>query len=174
LEFQETEEVFSIDDITVQTFDLPHPSGSLGYRFSANGSVLVVATDCELDQMAQNRDELAGDFAAPRIYDEKFLTSFRHADLLLIDCQYSDEEYLTKTDWGHNSIAAVVDLCCQVRPRMVALSHHDPMSNDETVTRFALQTSHRLRDRGVDDILVFGGRERLEVSVAPPKRSAKL
>ncbi len=169
LDFHETKKKFSIADVEIETFDLPHPSGSLGYRFSAGDSVFVMATDSEVDQVALNRDELEKDFTATRQYQPGFLSPMRDADLLLIDCQYADEEYKVKTGWGHNSLAAVVDLCRQVRPKMVALSHHDPVSNDATVSNRVKEASDRLRGFGINDILVFGGRERLAISVQTPK-----
>ena len=170
IQFLETQRRFQIDEIDVETFDLPHPSGSLGYRFTAGGSVFVLATDSELDQVAVNWETIKDDFRARREYEAEFLHHFRDADLLLIDCQYADDEYLPKRGWGHNSIAAVVDLCAQVRPKMVALSHHDPKSNDQIVGQYVKDANARLRALGIDDILVFGGREQLSIVVQSPKR----
>ncbi len=169
LQFDATDSKFAIGDVQVETFDLPHPSGSLGYRFCSGDSVFVMATDSEVDQVALNRDQLADDFFAPREFAPEFLAPMRDADLLLIDCQYADEEYQQKAGWGHNSLAAVVDLCRQVRPKMVALSHHDPMCNDVTVSDRVKEASDRLRALGLHDILVFGGREQIAISVQTPK-----
>lgn len=172
--FFETSREFNIGEFSVETFDLPHPNDSLGYRFSAGGSVFVMATDSELDQVALNKEEVQADFLASRQYDPEFLKPFMNADLLLIDCQYGDEEYKAKAGWGHNSIAAVVDLCQQVRPKMVALSHHDPMSSDQVVTERVTEAAERLHSIGVEDTLVFGAREQLSVSVQTPKRPPKI
>ncbi len=174
MSFLTTQREFSIGDVAVETFDLPHPSGSLGYRFSAGGSVFVMATDCELDQVAENHGDLCGDFLAPRIYSEEFLKPFRDVDLLVVDCQYTDQEYQPKVGWGHNAIASVVDFCSQVRPKMVSLFHHDPMTSDESIAERVKETSDRLCLLGRDDVLVFGAREQMTISVETPKRPPKI
>ncbi len=174
LDFFDTEKNLTIGSFSVETFDLPHPNDSLGYRFTAGDSVFVMATDSELDQVALNQKDVEANFQAKREYDPEFLKPFRDADLLLIDCQYSDEEYLGKKGWGHNSIAAVVDLCEQVQPKMVALSHHDPMSNDQVVTERVKEAVARLHERGIENTLAFGAREQMSVSVGAPKRPSRI
>ncbi len=169
MDFYETSREFSIDEVAIETFDLPHPNGSLGYRFAAGGAVFVMATDSELDQIAANGSQLNQDFLTPRAYDPAFMEPFRGADLLVVDCQYSDEEYRSRVGWGHNSIATVVDLCTQVRPKMVALTHHDPTSNDWSVAERVKEVCDRLQASGVHDVLVFGAREQLTISVQTPK-----
>lgn len=173
LNYFEAPESFSIGDIQIQSFGLPHPGGCLGYRFTAGGSVFVLATDCELDQVAINREELAESRSARRQYDPALTTWMESADLLVVDCQYTDEEYLGKIGWGHNSIKTVVDLCLQVRPRKVALFHHDPMSSDAMVTQRVHHAAQLLDDRGVGDTLVFGAREQLCLNVKSPKLEIK-
>ena len=165
LEYIRTTPDFSIGDVEIQTFGLPHPGGCLGYRFTAGGSVFVFATDCELDQIALNRNELTDNRSAPRQYDPAVTKWMEAADLLVVDCQYTDEEYRGKIGWGHNSIKTVVDLCGQVRPKKLGLIHHDPMSTDAMVTQRVHHTAQLLADRGVEDTLVFGAREQLCLNV---------
>jgi phosphoribosyl 1,2-cyclic phosphodiesterase len=169
LVFLTTSAEFEVGPARVKTFTLPHPGGCLGYRVESGGSVFVLATDCELDQRAANRDELKRSPEAKRSYAPELLEFFSGADLLIIDAQYTDEDYQGKADWGHNSMAAVVDLCTQVRPHMVALFHHDPTSNDRKVTAIVAETNRRLKQRGVKSVLVTGAREGLTVRVQKPK-----
>lgn len=165
LDFSVAEQKFSVGEIQIETFGLPHPGGSLGYRFTAGDSVFVFATDSELDQIATNQDELKVNHFASRKYPSQLTDWMSDADLLVIDCQYTDDEYLGKIGWGHNSITTVVDLCDQVRPKKVGLFHHDPMSTDSMVTKRIGLVADRLADRGIHDILVFGAREQLCVNV---------
>lgn len=161
-------EAFQIGSINVQPFRLPHPGGSIGYRLESGGSVFVFATDCELDSVALNRDELKKDHEAPRIYDPAFLANFKGANLIAIDAQYTDTVYKQRVGWGHNSTATLVDLCVQVSPHMLALTHHDPQSADEMVTLMSDETSRRVKDSG-QTVLVFAAREGLTLKVAKPK-----
>ncbi|HKB42180.1 MAG TPA: MBL fold metallo-hydrolase [Gemmataceae bacterium] len=174
LSFHDTAPEFAVEGITVRTARLPHPGGCLGYRLEVAGSVFVFATDSELDGVALNKDAVQADHAAPREYEPALVEFFRGANLLVIDCQYTDEEYAGRRGWGHNSIATVVDLCRQARPDAVALFHHDPESNDDKVLAMADETARRLESAGVTGALVFAARERLAMKVEKPTRPLAL
>jgi len=169
LAFQATSSEFDVGPVRVKTLPLPHPGGCLGYRVEANGSVFVLATDCELDQVAANRDEIEKSPEAPRVHDAALLEFFEGANLLVIDAQYTDEVYRGKAGWGHNSMAAVVDLCVQARPQMVALFHHDPASHDRKVNEIVYETCDRLKERRVTDVMAFAAREGMTLRVEKPK-----
>lgn len=172
LEFADTAQEFDVGEIQVETFPLPHPGGCLGYRLTTPESVFVLATDCELDQVALNREQVAADRHITRLYDEKLSAFLSGADMLVIDCQYSDEEYTSKVGWGHNSMATVIDLCSQVQPGSVALTHHDPESSDETVASRVKDATERLIARGHADVLAFSAREHVAMAVAKPLKPA--
>ncbi len=168
LDFRNATGRFQIDEVTVRTLPLPHKGGCLSYRLEAGNSVFIMATDCELDQAAANKEQLEADFSTPRIYDDAMLTFFHGAGLLVIDCQYNDDEYRNRAGWGHNSITTVADFCQQIRPEKVALFHHDPESNDARVAAFVSKVRQCLSDRGVSsqDVFVFAAREQLTVAVS--------
>ena len=174
LSFRDTAPEFAIEGVTVRTARLPHPGGCLGYRLEADGSVFVFATDSELDLAALNQDEVQANHAAPRQYEPALLEFFRGANVLVIDCQYTDDEYPAFRGWGHNSVATVVDLCVQARPDAVALFHHDPQSSDEKVSAMADDAGRRLERAGVTGALVFAARERLAMKVGKPARPLAL
>lgn len=142
----------------------------MAYRVEAGDSVFILATDCELDQVATNREELKADHLKPRQYNDELLKYFRGAQLLVIDCQYTDELYETRVGWGHNSLATVVDFCRQVQPGMLALFHHDPESTDEMVTRITDTVAKRLNTLN-ERVLVFAAREGLTVKAQWPTPS---
>jgi ribonuclease Z len=174
MDFLDTSPAFELEGLAVRTVHLPHPGGCLGYRVEAGNSVFVFATDSELDQVALNRDEVQADPTAPRCYEPALLGFFRGAHMLVIDCQYTDAEYVSKRGWGHNSVATVVDLCLQARPDMMVLFHHDPERNDEGVAALADEASARLERAGVTETLVLPARERLEMKVCKPLRPLAL
>jgi len=167
LSFKSIEDAFEIDNVRISTHPLPHPDGCMGYRVEAGDSVFVFATDSEFDKVALNQDEIAEDHSAARKYDEKLLKFLDRATLLVIDCQYTDEIYKHRQGWGHNSIATVIDLCRQVKPNMLALTHHDPQSSDDIVTTMAIDASQRAHDLGLKS-LVFAAREGMKFKVAKP------
>jgi ribonuclease Z len=173
-DFRTTGPVFEVGPVRVRTAELPHPGGCLGYRLEAGGSVFVLATDSEFDQVALNKEEVTADHLAPRQYEPALLDFLRGAHMLVIDCQYPDEEYQGKRNWGHNSIAAVADLCAQVRPSVLVLFHHDPESSDKKVSAMVAETCSRLEGGPAAQTLVVGARERLTMRVGEPIRPLAL
>ena len=109
-------------------------------------------------------ERVAENPAAHREYDDQLLAFLGGANLLIVDCQYTDEQYAKRVGWGHNSLASVVDLCRQVRPDMVALFHHDPQSYDHNVSMMVADAYRRLQE----GTLVFAAREGLEIRVEKP------
>ena len=77
----------TIGPLTVDSMEGAHPGGVSLFRVTGDGRRIVFATDCTLS------DRL---FAA--------LTEFaRDCDLLLIDGQYSDAEWPTRSTFGHST-----------------------------------------------------------------------
>jgi len=172
--FRDTSSEFCLDEVRVTTFALPHPGGTLSYRFETADSVFVLATDCELDQVGLNADELAQNYQARRSYDQPLLDFLRDVDLLVIDCQYTDEESPSRRGWGHNALGTVADLCAQVRPRMVSLFHHDPLRTDQQVIEMVERCDQQLKQWDIDEVFVFAAREGLTMRVTQPKRPPAL
>ena len=55
------------------------------------------------------------------------------ADLLILDAQYDDTEYMTKKKWGHSSCYSATDFAIRARAKCLALFHHDPESTDQAI-----------------------------------------
>jgi phosphoribosyl 1,2-cyclic phosphodiesterase len=174
LDFRTAGAAFEVGPVAVRTARLPHPGGCLGYRLEAEGAVFVLATDCELDQVARNAEEVRADPRAPRQYDPALLEFLSGAHVLVIDCQYTDAEYPSKRGWGHNALGAVADLCVQVRPDVLVLFHHDPTSDDAKVSGMADEVSGRLEGTAASGTLVLAARERLLMRVGKPLRPLSL
>ena len=173
LDFFPVPERFTLGPIDVRSFRLPHPGGCFGFRFEVDGNVLVYASDCELDQAALNSQEALQDLTVPRQFPPDLLGFFDGATLVIIDCQYPDDEYPQRIGWGHNSISAVIDLLRQVHVDMVALFHHDPQSTDDVVSAMTAAVLTGLQHYAHHPV-VFAAREGLALRVAPPKRPPKV
>ncbi len=174
LDFRDTTAAFQVGPAQVRTAALPHPGGCLGYRVEAGASTFVLATDSEMDTVALNRDEVKADPRAPRRYDPALLDFLRGANMLVIDCQYTDAEYPRFRGWGHNPVGTVVDLCRQVRPDVLVLFHHDPRSSDEKVTAMVGDAAAGLEGTEAAATLVMAARERMTVEVRRPIRPLAL
>lgn len=133
-----------IGSIQIRSQSLPHPGRSLGYRLEADGQTIVVATDCELDNPSLGKDAPN----TPWYQDFAMLDFFADADIIVIDCQYTDEEYRDKVGRGHNSISTVVELARRACPQELVLFHHDPESGDDKIDAMVRQANRQLADSG--------------------------
>jgi ribonuclease BN (tRNA processing enzyme) len=55
----------------------------------------------------------------------------READLLIHDCQYTDEEYVSHSGWGHSAVSHTLEFAKRSEARHTLLFHHDPYHDDD-------------------------------------------
>ena len=151
-------------DLSVATWEQPHPGGSYGYRFESRGRRVVYATDCELDAQLLNPRPTELTDAESRQFAAAVLNHYRDADLLIADAQYTSDEYKRRVGWGHPRLATVVNLALQARVKRLALFHHDPQRDDQQVTDLVVQARNRVvAAHGTLD--VFAAAEGAQISV---------
>jgi ribonuclease BN (tRNA processing enzyme) len=54
-------------------------------------------------------------------------------DVLLHDCQFSEDEYPSRVGWGHSSVAHAVQFAQRADVGRLVLFHHDPDRSDAGV-----------------------------------------
>ena len=59
----------------------------------------------------------------------------RDADLLIHDCQYTDDEYPGRVGWGHSRLSDTLTFARRTEAERVLLFHHDPLHSDEALDR---------------------------------------
>jgi phosphoribosyl 1,2-cyclic phosphodiesterase len=106
---------FHAGSMRVEAFNLNHPQGAVGFRIDSEGQVLVHAADHE--------------HGNPDI-DPGLIRAAKNADLLVMDAQYTPEEYVGKVGWGHSSYAHVAQVAQSAGVHGLLLFHHDPEHND--------------------------------------------
>lgn len=115
----EADETINIGEVQVTTGKLNHPGEALGYRVSWQGHSAVFVTDTE---------------HFPNRLDENVLSLVDHADVLIIDATYTDDEYYdpncSKVGWGHSTWQEAIKLVKEANVRQLVLFHHDPAHND--------------------------------------------
>lgn len=119
---------FQVGDIRVCTRYLNHTALTLGFRITVDGVVIVYACDHEphARQSAVAPNEIIGQ-------DRDHADFLRNADLVIHDAQYTVEEYPDKIGWGHSTLDYAVAICRSAGVKRLALTHHDPLRNDESV-----------------------------------------
>lgn len=97
---------------------LNHTDKTYGYRIEYNGKIFVFASDTE-----------------PYRGEHKALTELAlNADVLYLDCQNSEKEYLDgKQGWGHGYDAWAVEVAQKAKVKKLILGHHDPSHSDKQI-----------------------------------------
>ena len=130
---------FAVGKVRVHSKFANHPGICAGYRlFTSNGSIAFLPDNepYELLKVELAKRENASVEEA-RIYAAaeraKMVEFLRGADILILDTQYTDEEYAQHVGWGHGSLSSVVSLALDAEVRKLFLFHHDPTHDDEAV-----------------------------------------
>jgi ribonuclease BN (tRNA processing enzyme) len=97
-----------------------HPGGSFAYRVSDGKKTFVFATDTELKNIDPPHME-PGD------------NTYSDADVLVLDAQYSPEEFRMRQGYGHSQIFQAVDLAVRERVKFLYLFHHNPGYTDSEI-----------------------------------------
>ena len=118
---------FAIGAVKVRAGAIPHIGHTLGFRIEADGRSLVYISDHQAP-------------ADLRTVEPEVLELCHDADLLLHDAQYTEEEFVTLSDWGHSTANYAVEVAEQSGVKRLTLFHHDPAHTDETIDRMLLGT----------------------------------
>ncbi len=132
---------YDFDGIQVRTLLLKHPGYCLGYRIEHERCSFCYVTDNELFPLGSpGHDER---------YLEKLIEFVRGADMLITDTTYFDEEYPSKTGWGHSSIGEVCKMAAAAEVKRLSLFHHDPSHTDGDIDRKVAIATDTLQALGV-------------------------
>lgn len=167
---------FTIGTITVATQFMNHSVQCLGYRLSSRGVTLVYTGDHEpyynlfhdKPEPASSDDEALLSDADTMVEraTERFLAFLDRADLVIIDSQYTPQEYPSKKrTWGHSSWDFCLDWMQRAAVRRMVLTHHDPLRTDDTLDAMALEISCAAAARGINPEAVSLAREGMEIKL---------
>lgn len=124
---------FEVGRARVTALPVPHIGPTAGYRLEVDGVVIAYVSDHQ--QPAPGSTDVA----------DEVLELCRGADLVIHDAQYTEDEFAVKHDWGHCTIDYAVEVAAQAGARSLALFHHDPSHDDDTMDRL---TDHAVRVAG--------------------------
>jgi ribonuclease BN (tRNA processing enzyme) len=114
---------WELGSLRIASQPISHPGPTLGYRIHDGRVALAYLTDHEpalgMDLREVGTDWISGFGVA------------HGADVLLHDCQYTEEEYVEKAGWGHSSTAHAATFAELANVDRLLMFHHDPMHSDE-------------------------------------------
>ena len=117
-EFRQITAPQSFGAVTLETFPLHHPQGSVGYRIADDRRAVVFATDHE-HGVAE--------------IDRRLRDLARDADALIYDAQYTAQEYAGRKGWGHSTWKEAVAVARDAQVKRLVLFHHDPERDDRAL-----------------------------------------
>jgi phosphoribosyl 1,2-cyclic phosphodiesterase len=121
-----------IGDVVVENALLNHPGEAVGYRVNWQGYAAAYVSDTE---------------HFPDRLDENVLFLARHADVLIYDATYTDEEYYSekssKIGWGHSTWQEAVKVAKAAQVKKLVIFHHDPLHNDAFLDNVGEQVAQR-------------------------------
>ena len=108
-------ECFRHNSLKIYPFPLNHPQEAFGYRIEQDGAVIVHASDLE-----------HGDSKLDRVLRDHA----QNADMLIMDAQYTPDEYEMKRGWGHSTWLEATRVARDCAVKQLILFHHDPAHTD--------------------------------------------
>lgn len=105
-------------DTVVDSFRLPHPSATLGYRLRRKDRTAVFCFDAELDALTPKQAEKLGRLA-------------EGAGLFVVDATYTAEQYANgRIGFGHTAAETAAAFAERFGVRKTGLTHHSPEATD--------------------------------------------
>ena len=115
--------------VTVESFPLHHPQGSVGFRIVHPQKTAVFAPDHEHCDPPTHLGLIA---------------MSQGADVLVYDAQYTPAEYKCHNGWGHSTWLEATRVAEQAGVKQLVLFHHDPDRNDQAVRRIEDEAREKL------------------------------
>lgn len=153
-ELHDARHYFRIGGMRIRADRICHPGDTVGYRLTdMDGSCLAYLPDHE-PALGQRTFPGSADWTSG-------FDLVRHADLLIHDAQYTDEEYPEHVGWGHSSVGQLAAFATMAGVRRLMPFHHDPSHGDAQLDQMTAALAEQ-----APSVQVVPGREgeRLEVA----------
>ena len=145
---------FNIGKVKVRSKFANHPGICAGYRlFTSSGSIAFLPDNEPYESLKvhfASRDGVSEEEARGFAAEEraKMVEFLRDCDIMILDSQYTDEEYSQHIGWGHGSLSTVVSLALDARARKLVLFHHDPSHADAMVDQIVQRARDLVKKSG--------------------------
>ena len=117
----EPDTTFKIDSFLIASRRLVHPGSCTSYSIRTHDKNFIFATDTEffpLNNLGIIRN---------------FSDYFREADLLVMDGQYSVEDAVKRSGWGHTAMLTAIDCAMEWKIKHLVVTHHEPGYGDDKI-----------------------------------------
>jgi phosphoribosyl 1,2-cyclic phosphodiesterase len=160
---------FHVGLVRAQARCASHPGLCMGYRLFTPGGSVAFFPDNETGFAHWTAPPHRGCASAggdQSSYEEKLIEFLRDVDVLIMDAQYTVEEYQAHIGWGHGCVDDVVALALKARVKRLFLFHHDPDHDDCQVGQLVAHARRIVAAQG-GALIVEAAREGLTVELKP-------
>ena len=110
---------------------MTHPGATVGFRIDVEGRRIGYITDNEF--LKGYLGTPVGLTATSELVEpyQRIVQFVSDVDVLVLEAQYTPEEYAKKIGWGHSSLSNACLLAKLSGARRLVITHHDPMHDDD-------------------------------------------
>src|SRR6516162_455044 len=167
---------FSLGKLDIHAAFVNHPGVCAGYRIFTSGGSVAFLPDHEPYEFflhaARAKQLSPQQIREIATEQHSALVEFLHgSDVLILDSQYTDQEYETHVGWGHGSISSAVALALEADVHTLLLFHHDPNHDDEMVDTM-VESGRELAIKSGSHLEVAGAQQGSEIQLQPKKTVA--
>jgi phosphoribosyl 1,2-cyclic phosphodiesterase len=133
---------WTIGSATIRAEAVTHRGPTLGYR--------ITEGDISLCYIPDHEPALGAPLEG---LEPEWISGFdlaRDADLLIHDCQYTDDEYPEHVGWGHSAMGDTITFARRTGAGRLLLFHHDPLHTDDFLDRLGADAGGRFGEAGGD------------------------
>jgi phosphoribosyl 1,2-cyclic phosphodiesterase len=155
------DDIWEIEGIQLLALPVSHPGATVGYRLELEGGSLAFIPDHE-PVLGVELESLGSDWISGHALAEG-------VDVLLHDCQWSEDEYQDRVGWGHSSVAHAVGFAQRAGVGRLILFHHDPDRSDDEVDRITARANELWN--GTGGVAPVAACEGMTIEVGTPRGS---
>jgi phosphoribosyl 1,2-cyclic phosphodiesterase/ActR/RegA family two-component response regulator len=159
----------NVGSVRVEACFSNHPGVCVGYKLFTAGGTLVYLPDNE-SFVGECPGEPSG--ALPRNIEKNLTEFIQDVDVLIIDAQYSAEEYKSHIGWGHGCVDDVVRAAVAAHVKRLFLFHHDPRHDDRAISSLLMHARDLAQQAG-STMRVEAAREGEQIVLGPRLAQAK-
>ena len=163
------EMTFSVGTVQVCAAFVNHPGGCAGYRLNTSAGSVAFLPDHEPYEFflhSPRANNMSPEQAKKTAANDRagLVQSLHGSDILILDAQYTDEEYEKYIGWGHGSVSSAVSLALDAEVHRLVLFHHDPNHDDQMVDKMVKEARLQVTKSG-KSLEIEASREGAEIVV---------
>lgn len=152
---------FDLRGIKVEACFTNHPGVCVGYKLHTPDGIVVYMPD---NETKRGSVDSSNGTVRPDASEKPIREFIEGCDVLIMDSQYTEDEYQTHVGWGHSCIDEVVRMAAAASVKRLFMFHHDPAHDDRFVSSM-LMHARQLAEKSGSSLIVEAAREGAEIAL---------